>query len=425
VGLGGANITDNIAIGRDVLLNNTTGTGNSAVGDGALTQNTTAYGNTAYGYNSLSGNTTGEVNTAIGTNSLISNQTGSGNVAMGFQTGYYNDGSNNIYIGNSAGPDSNGETIYENNKLYINNSIGTPLIGGDFTTKTVTISGSLEVLGPITASFFKGDGSQLTNITASGIAHLEFNDIDKTLWNNGKGNMSLNLSFGERALSNNVNGDNHTAIGSDALYSTTFSYENTAIGAESLYNTTTGGFNTAIGRRALYGNTIGGGNVALGNYAGWWDKDFNDTTNSDSSIFIGYSSKPLGDNQTNQIVIGTGAIGSGSNTTVIGTPQTITTVLYGDVIATSFTGDGSGLTNVVSEWNGIYTGSAIITGSLEVTGSINVSGSIQVGNDSATASSTNVGSIRYRTSGNNSYADMVMQTGASTYEWVNIVQNNW
>lgn len=41
------------------------------------------------------------------------------------------------------------------------------------------------------------------------------------------------------------------------------------------------------------------------------------------------------------------------------------------------------------------------------------------------ASATNVGTLRYRTSGNNSYVDMSMQTGVSTYEWVNIVQNNW
>lgn len=45
--------------------------------------------------------------------------------------------------------------------------------------------------------------------------------------------------------------------------------------------------------------------------------------------------------------------------------------------------------------------------------------------DSAAASASNVGSLRYRTSGNNSYVDMVMQTGAATYAWVNIVQNSW
>lgn len=56
---------------------------------------------------------------------------------------------------------------------------------------------------------------------------------------------------------------------------------------------------------------------------------------------------------------------------------------------------------------------------------LDVNGGVRIANDSTTASATNVGTLRYRTSGNNSYVDMVMQTGASTYEWVNIVQNNW
>ena len=45
--------------------------------------------------------------------------------------------------------------------------------------------------------------------------------------------------------------------------------------------------------------------------------------------------------------------------------------------------------------------------------------------DTDTASAAKVGTLKYRVSGNNSYVDMCMQTGAATYEWVNIVQNNW
>jgi hypothetical protein len=45
--------------------------------------------------------------------------------------------------------------------------------------------------------------------------------------------------------------------------------------------------------------------------------------------------------------------------------------------------------------------------------------------DTATAVVGKVGTLRYRTSGNNSYVDMCMQTAASTYAWINIVQNNW
>lgn len=45
--------------------------------------------------------------------------------------------------------------------------------------------------------------------------------------------------------------------------------------------------------------------------------------------------------------------------------------------------------------------------------------------NTASASSSNVGSLRYRTSGNNSYVDICMQIGASTYSWVNIIHYNW
>jgi hypothetical protein len=56
---------------------------------------------------------------------------------------------------------------------------------------------------------------------------------------------------------------------------------------------------------------------------------------------------------------------------------------------------------------------------------LQVNGGVQLANDTAAASASKVGTFRYRTSGNNSYVDMCMQTGASTYAWVNIVQNTW
>jgi hypothetical protein len=56
---------------------------------------------------------------------------------------------------------------------------------------------------------------------------------------------------------------------------------------------------------------------------------------------------------------------------------------------------------------------------------LQVVGGIQMANDTDTASASKVGTLKYYTSGNNSYVDMCMQTGATTYEWINIVQNNW
>jgi hypothetical protein len=51
--------------------------------------------------------------------------------------------------------------------------------------------------------------------------------------------------------------------------------------------------------------------------------------------------------------------------------------------------------------------------------------SVVVGEELDAASASNVGTMRYRTDANNSYAEMVMQTGASTYDWVTIKQNTW
>lgn len=73
----------------------------------------------------------------------------------------------------------------------------------------------------------------------------------------------------------------------------------------------------------------------------------------------------------------------------------------------------------------IMTGNSTEIKNLNVVYNAVVNGSVKVGNDSASASSSNVGAIRYRTSGNNSYCEMVMQTGASTYAWTIIKQNSW
>lgn len=62
---------------------------------------------------------------------------------------------------------------------------------------------------------------------------------------------------------------------------------------------------------------------------------------------------------------------------------------------------------------------------LAVQGDVVSYSGVQVGDTANAASSTNAGMLKYRISGNNSYVDMCMQTGATTYTWVNIVQNNW
>ena len=60
---------------------------------------------------------------------------------------------------------------------------------------------------------------------------------------------------------------------------------------------------------------------------------------------------------------------------------------------------------------------------------LDVNGGVKVADDTDTASANKVGTLRYRyvpgSPKNFSYVDMCMQTGASSYAWVNIVQNVW
>ncbi|REJ63826.1 MAG: hypothetical protein DWQ21_01715 [Bacteroidetes bacterium] len=50
---------------------------------------------------------------------------------------------------------------------------------------------------------------------------------------------------------------------------------------------------------------------------------------------------------------------------------------------------------------------------------------VKVGDIVDPAEAGNAGTFRYREVGNNSYIDLAMRTGASSYAWINIVQNNW
>ena len=64
--------------------------------------------------------------------------------------------------------------------------------------------------------------------------------------------------------------------------------------------------------------TTTGSAIAIGTSAGNTDGVGVDVTDADKSIFIGASSKPLANSNSNEIVIGFGAVGNGSDTATIG-----------------------------------------------------------------------------------------------------------
>ena len=191
-------------------------------------------------------------------------------------------------------------------------------------------------------------GSGNLSIAGLSTGSLEFNDTDKTVWNNGKNDIADATSFGQFALRSNT-GSKNNAFGTSALFSNDNGSDNSAFGNSSLSTNNSGSFNSAFGNgslqynntgyqnsvlgfSALRENTTGYQNSALGVNAGWAIADgITGNTTGNNSIFLGYNTKALADNQTNQIVIGANAIGHGSNTVTLGNSSIVTTILRGNV----------------------------------------------------------------------------------------------
>jgi hypothetical protein len=130
------------------------------------------------------------------------------------------------------------------------------------------------------ANTAEGDGA-LSSVTVSiyppaGFANtaLGYQALNSSTTGNG------NTATGAVALQSNTTGSGNTANGEGALASSTTSDDNTATGFGALQSTT-GNDNTANGSQALHNNTTGSGNIALGFQAGL------NLTTGDNNIDIG------------------------------------------------------------------------------------------------------------------------------------------
>lgn len=172
-----------------------------------------------------------------------------------------------------------------------------------------------------------GSGSLLSNF--SGYSNLIIgNNIAKNL-TSGNDNIVIGLNaLRDSAFISNTN----IIIGNNALSSALNNYSNVIIGDTALNASKESYTNTAIGVASLAYLESGSGNVAIGGYAGnFYGGAYDTNTFSNTSVFIGLESRPLGPLQENQIVIGAYAIGNGSNTATIGGTTTTKTILYGNV----------------------------------------------------------------------------------------------
>ena len=250
------------------------------------------------------------------------------------------------------------------------------------------------VVNSISASYVSGSAAIITNLTSSNDASINGLRIGR-----GEGgdfrNVVLGTTGGPAGGANNTAvgyfsanvtiGNSNTAYGAQALLNNTIGTFNTAIGVSSL-QANTGIGNTGVGINTLLNNATGSYNIAVGFRAGQYITGLAQNYSSSYSIYIGTDSKAFTNGGTNEIVIGYNAVGSGSNTVVIGNNDITNTHLKGSITTTgAFTGSLFGTASwaqnsitasyaltasyVANASSFPFTGSAVITGSLEVTGS--------------------------------------------------------
>jgi hypothetical protein len=143
---------------------------------------------------------------------------------------------------------------------------------------------------------------------------------------------NFNTAVGYESLRNSTTGQYNTAIGQSSLFSNTSGSQNTAIGLNALVYNTTGGSNVAVGLDAILHNTTGSSNTAIGYNAGSHiTGGTTPNTTSGTSIYIGRDTRAAADGQSNQIVIGHGATGNGSNTATIGNSSITANYFSGNV----------------------------------------------------------------------------------------------
>ena len=106
------------------------------------------------------------------------------------------------------------------------------------------------------------------------------------------------------------------------------------IGAQALVSAGEGASgNTALGVGAMAGLSTGQNNTALGMNAGSLIGAGTSVKSATGSLFIGADARPQADGQTNQIVIGHGSRGRGSNTVTIGNSAIVGNYFSGTVYA--------------------------------------------------------------------------------------------
>lgn len=140
---------------------------------------------------------------------------------------------------------------------------------------------------------------------------------------------NLNTAIGKAAMLDSIDAEGNIAIGGGAMSANISGAYNVAIGEACLLNADCN-YNVANGRAALQNLLTGDKNVVLGYEAGRRRGTGASTlTSATESILIGNNVRASANAMTREIVIGSSAVGLGSETTVIGVSTTLGNRIFG------------------------------------------------------------------------------------------------
>ena len=179
-----------------------------------------------------------------------------------------------------------------------------------------------------------GVGSIPRNATGS----QNFGIADQTLSSltSGFGNGAIGVG----ALNALTTGFEFICVGDECGANATTSYKSAGLGAGALFNLTTGDNDTGMGAGACSDIQASSGVVCVGYLAG--SSNIGTYSNLPNGMFIGSSTLPQANGDTNEEVIGNGATGHGSNTQTLGNSSMTSAVIYGVPTFPQLGGAGSG-----------------------------------------------------------------------------------
>lgn len=287
--------------------------------------------------------------------------------------------------------DSSGNANFYNNNLLksktTSSSIGVITSGGnsflhDFSHPT----GSSAIPEGYNIILGRGAGNFTMGSTATSVSQGSYNIVmgrdSGTTITTGNHNVLIGRQVGDlitTAVGNtfvgnyagsqtgaSITGDANTAFGYFALAGIRGGFNNTAVGYQTADAITSGARNTAIGDNAFGDLTTSNFGVAIGYLAGKSTSASASVTSAEDSIFIGRDTRPNANTETNQIVIGTTAIGNGSNTITLGNTSITDLYIVGNTIVNAVSAINYGRSNTVAGANNVAFGRSVNVGTNNV-----------------------------------------------------------